>query len=430
MIVWARGAQAQTLADLLPEVVQSDERVLAPAADLTAAHNNSRVAWGDYYPQATVTGWAGNDQQLRPYDSAKHSDWAAKEGSVSISQLVYDFGKTGAKIGVAELQETQAKVAVDAARQGVVLDAATAYINLMKATETLRYSRISESNILKQSGLEEARVQKGGGYTTDVLQAKSQLAGAQARRVRAEGALVTARNHFTFVFGERDLKIEDMRWPGLPASVVPTSLADAMGIAEDKSSILKNELLKEDVARGNLGVARSASFFPRIEIVASHDSKKNVSQIHGVENDSTIKLQASMPFNLGGTAVNTLRSADSGVEAATYRSKTTHNQVVEAVRNAWQELSTAKENAAYLRNQANIAGEFLELARKEREHGTRSLLDVLNGETVYINAQSDAIGAEGDVLLAVFKLLYTMGILEPDLVLQAADTSSAGSVVR
>ena len=35
----------------------------------------------------------------------------------------------------------------------------------------------------------------------------------------------------------------------------------------------------------------------------------------------------------------------------------------------------------HLRNQANIAAEFLEVARKERKGGDRTLLEVLAGET-------------------------------------------------
>lgn len=424
LMLMASPSWSQSLGELLPQILKSDGRVLAPSADLDSAQQNSHIAWGDWYPQLTAQTWAGVDQELRPSASGRHSTMPAKEADLTVTQLLYDFGKTGAKIDIATLQEDQATVALHAARQALVLDSATAYTNLMRSAETLRYARSSEGNIVKQTGLEEARVQKGGGYTTDLLQAKSQLAGAQARRVRAEGSMVQARNHFTFVFNDVDMKLEDMRWPSLPASAVPPSLNEALAIAADHNLILKNEEMKEEIARGNSKIARSSGFFPRVELVADHYSKKNVGQIAGTENDSTIKVQVTLPINLGGTAINSVRGADSSLLAATHRYKTAKDQVIEAVRNSWQDLSTARENAGYLRNQANIAGEFLELARKERQNGTRSLLDVLNGETVFINAESDAVAAEADVLLAVFKLLYAMGVLEPELVIQTADATA------
>lgn len=46
------------------------------------------------------------------------------------------------------------------------------------------------------------------------------------------------------------------------------------------------------------------------------------------------------------------------------------------------------ERAEFLSNQVSMAANFLELARKERELGRRSLLDILNGEIGLINAQA------------------------------------------
>jgi len=73
-----------------------------------------------------------------------------------------------------------------------------------------------------------------------------------------------------------------------------------------------------------------------------------------------------------------------------------------------------------LRNQANIAAEFLTLARKERKLGKRSLLDVLNGETNLVNAESDAASAERDVDIAAFTLLAVMGKLAAKAVMRPA----------
>ena len=85
-------------------------------------------------------------------------------------------------------------------------------------------------------------------------------------------------------------------------------------------------------------------------------------------------------------------------------------------RNTWSNLERDRLNAEFLKNQANIAAEFLELARRERQLGERSLIDVLAGETALINANSDATAVETDVLLNVFRLLNIMGKLEAGVV--------------
>jgi outer membrane protein TolC len=84
-------------------------------------------------------------------------------------------------------------------------------------------------------------------------------------------------------------------------------------------------------------------------------------------------------------------------------------QALEEGRNALAGWQTSSERSAHLANQVEIAARFLELARKEREMGRRSLLDILNGEVALINAQSDATAARIDEVIAAYRLLRAVG---------------------
>lgn len=136
----------------------------------------------------------------------------------------------------------------------------------------------------------------------------------------------------------------------------------------------------------------------------------------GNETEKLAKIQLTYPFNLGFTAVNTLRAAKSSQSATELRYADARDVVEQQARDAWENLRTARENAALLKNQANIAAEFLDFARKERQLGRRSLIDVLAGETALIDASSDAASAEVDVSIAVYTLLNVMGRLQEDAV--------------
>ena len=110
--------------------------------------------------------------------------------------------------------------------------------------------------------------------------------------------------------------------------------------------------------------------------------------------------------------MNGIKAAKQKLVASEERLLDTRRRVIERVRNAWQNLETAKQTATILRNQEALAQKFLELARKERKAGKRSLLDVLNGETTLINAQSEAASAEADVEIFSYELLRAIGVLE------------------
>jgi adhesin transport system outer membrane protein len=120
----------------------------------------------------------------------------------------------------------------------------------------------------------------------------------------------------------------------------------------------------------------------------------------------------SFPFNLGFTAVNTLRGAKYGVTAVQNQIKEARDATENLIRDTWANMNMTKENYKFLENQATISAEFLELARKERKAGNKTLMDILGGETALINARSDAAAAESAVLTMGYTLLGAMGILE------------------
>ena len=70
-----------------------------------------------------------------------------------------------------------------------------------------------------------------------------------------------------------------------------------------------------------------------------------------------------------------------------------------------------------MRNQADLAAEFLTLARKERKLGKRSLIEILAMETALANARADTVKAENDLAVSAWTLLAVMGTLNPDSVI-------------
>ena len=116
-------------------------------------------------------------------------------------------------------------------------------------------------------------------------------------------------------------------------------------------------------------------------------------------------------FNLGMTAVNSLKAAENAVTSSSKTEAFQRETVEQRVRNAWDNLLINRTNFKILRNETAIAAEFLDLVRKERQLGNRQLQDVLQGETALINANSSATAAETDIAIGVYELLAAMGRL-------------------
>ncbi len=162
-----------------------------------------------------------------------------------------------------------------------------------------------------------------------------------------------------------------------------------------------------------MNTARS-SLFPKIKGIISHSEKQDFGGIVGFKRESSAKVDFSYPLNLSFSEYAGKDAAIQSYLSTQTRIKDQEDMITQMLRTTWDGLSTAQKNAEFLTNQARISGEFLELARKERQAGNRTLLDVLNGETAFINAQSDAIAARIEVLINSFTLLSLMGGLSID----------------
>jgi len=410
----ASAVDAASLLDDVAAMLSTHERIKAAEADVAAARANLDVSKGGYYPTASVTSNIGHEKiyTQNPLATATKTALAARELDLGLKQTLFDFGATDAGVESSSLSVDQALATLDQTRQAVLLAGLSAQLNLASAKRVLDHQIQSEANIKRQTDLEHARVEIGSGISTNELQSKTQLAGAQAARVRAEGALRQAVNRYRAVFNTVPADLEKIDVPDVSRVVLPTSEEDLVRAAlEDNPQVLVTSIAAE-IANATIASSFASGYRPVVTASVDQKYKRDVGGTIGDKNEMLVKVEATFDFNMGWTAQNTLLAAKSSHSAAASRLKDTRNQIEEQARNAWQRLETARLNADFLENQAHIATEFLGLARKELALGQRSLIDVLSGETSLINALVAADRAKTDVDIAILTVLNTMGKLE------------------
>ena len=408
--------QAKTLAELLPDMIETHQR-LQSAKDTEQAgqerYKQSRAAW---YPTVDFTGDVAREDTT--YNNRGQSTSLDRNiQKFRATQTLWDFGATDGAIKTTMGLWKQAENSKNMARQGLILEGVSAYLNLMKAAKTLGFSMQSEDNIKAQTGIEESLVEKGAGLSSDVLQAKAQLAQAAALRVVNEGLLENARSRFKAVYGELpgDDMILAFSYPDVPYDIVPGALDDAISIAKDENPAV---LVAKNMAAATQGVVDTArsSFYPSFNAFWEWWRKENDGgAIDTVKWEQRLGIEFAYNIWNGGGDEAALRASKLDHSAAINTSKDVERAIEEQVRVAWQNLITARAKAEWYRNQANISSEFLELARKERKLGNRSLLDVLQAEVGLNTAQSGALAAEIDQMVQAYTLLHAMGRLDLDL---------------
>lgn len=418
-------AHALPMRDALQEMMNQHERILSQEALVERASYGVDQAFAEWLPSVDLSLSGGFEKQIKP--SGADTSVFRNVATVEVSQKVFDFGKTSSGYQLAKLLYYKEKNTLTTTKQILMLEGIRAYLNVLRAKQALDYAIESEENIKKQTGMEEARVRRGSGLSTDVLQTKSTLAGAMATRARAQGVYVNALARFEALFS--DISSPDvLEMPQPPYTHLPKTLEEALDIAMEHSLALKAAKVDLMMSRQQLKSANS-NLFPNISMSASYKHRHNDSGTLGTKEEMLAKMDVRYTPFAGGRDRAARNASRASLVATEWQLLDVHNALEERVRSAWQNFMTAKANAQFLRNQAEISAEFLENARKERKLGKRSMMDLLNGETSYINTLSSAVSAETDMLIALYAVFEAMGTLDLDLMNVASSSLNPFSEV-
>ena len=303
------GARAQSLQESLSFMIEDHKRIRAAESDLASARNTAIASLGGWFPTLDVTAFYGLEEQRKP--DATDTKFYPRQVEFTLTQFLWDFGATNGTIRAAKRTYDQAQAILTSTLQSLILEGVTAHVNLIRANELVRFALISEENIKRQTELEDARVQRGSGFSTDVLQAKTQLAGSQARRVQAEGALQNARNRYRAVFYRDPGDLQSLVKPRPPIDMLPASLDETIEIAMENNPQLRAQLIAADIARETVNQTRATELFPTLNAIGTSTYKQDVQGTSGFKGEQLIKVELAYSLNLGMTQVNTLRAAKS-----------------------------------------------------------------------------------------------------------------------
>ncbi len=408
----------------LEELTATHKTVRAANADFLAADERLQETNGVWYPNLNVTGSIGREDQIN--SEADNTLLTPRQLDLTVTQRLYDFGSNDATIKQSELRKRASDANKKVAVQDILLQGIIAHLNLLRASEVADFALRSEENILAQEKLEADRLAAGGGQETDLLQVRSQLSAARARRIQAEGDVQIARNLFKKVYGFFP-EVEFLREvPAVERQRLPENVDAAVVRAIDGNLRIQAARLGTEALLEASKQNKADKLYPKLNAIAQVTAKQDVSGTEGYERDAIAKIEVSFPFNLGMTALNSIRASELDHTSGTFRLDQARDEIEELVRNAWQNFRTAQNTSDLLRDQAQLAADFLELAREERKLGNRSLLDVLAGETALLNARADATAARRNFAINAFTLLS----LVSDLTLEQMTINDYGGPLR
>ena len=393
----------------LTDLLKNHNEIVASGIETQRLELNSRVISKSRFPTLALKSSYGREDQVKP--DARNVLLNPRDFNLTLTMPIFDRALHHT-VEQVRLSVGQGSLVQKTTADRILLEGIGAQIGLSTSREVLELSQKSVQNIRNQTELESAKVDKGSGLTSDLLQAKTQLAGAQARETQAQSGFQLALNRYVAVFGNLPASHIPLDEIPVPISRIPADLDTAIEVALSQSAQLGLQKTALEIAGRGVELSRAANFYPKLNLTMETKYKKNFGGTRGFARDSVAKLELSLNFNTAGSAFDAHKGSTKALMSASRQYDQATILITEQVKNTWAQYEFAKANAQFLDNQAAISEEFLELARKEQALGSRTLLDVLAGETTYINAATDAFAAKGAVVQAAYTLLAIIGSLD------------------
>jgi outer membrane protein len=406
------AARAETLPDALVKAYQSNPQLNADRARQRATDENVPQALAGYRPQLVATLSAGLQRvrDLMPDNTIQTANLRPWTIGVTVTQVLFNGFKTASSVRVAEAQVSSGREALRNVGQGVLLDAVTAYMNVIANQAMVESQRVNVNVLREILGTTRRRLDAGDVTPTDTAQAEARLNRGLADLNAAEVALAISKATYTQVIGDQPAQL-------LPATTVdrlsPGSLAQATEVAGREHPAVIAASFDVDVAQSRIKVAES-SLLPSVTVQGSASKSVQADPTLGTlgTDQASVIGQLNAPIYDGGTAASQTRQAKEVATQSRIVLEQVRSQSRAAIVGAWVTNEGTKVALTAAESEVRAATIALRGVEKEAQGGQRTTIDVLNAQQDLTSARSRLILAQRDRVIASYTLLSAVGRLD------------------
>jgi outer membrane protein len=329
----------------------------------------------------------------------------------TITQTIFNGYQTANQTRRAEAQVLAARATLRVTEQTVLLNAATAYMNLLRDTAILDLQRRNVEVLQEQLRQTRDRFNVGEVTRTDVAQSESSLAAGRSQVLTAESNYKASGATYRQVIGTDPGKLS----PGSPVDrFSPQSLQAAIDFAGAVHPSVTTAEYNVDVAQQQVKVAEGA-LYPTVSVQGTVQKNFMVG-LNTIESyNASVLGQLSVPIYQGGAEYSLIRQAKETLGQQRINLDVARDQVRQVVVQSWGQLEAAKANIDATTAQVQSSEIALNGVREEARVGQRTTLDVLNAQQTLVNARVALVTAQRDRVVASYTLLSAVGRLAPQI---------------
>ena len=416
-IIFPLQAYSATLKSALKLTYENNLELQAERKNLDVQKEVLNISKSDFFPTITLTGKKNfedtNKLTNQSGGDASISDVNTLSSSIKIEQTLLDGQGRNSEYEKSKLGLNLSEAQLIKKEQEIFLKAIESYTELILVYEKLSINQENVNLLQRHFEIDNARLGRGQITATDLAQSQSSLAGAQAKYIDAQNNIVTSKLNYENIIGPINNQ-EKLKKIYKSDVAIPSSLTEAMGISKNKSP----ELIIADIEYGqselDVKIARS-DLLPTAKLSLERTYTDDLSSAYDEREKDVLQATVSWPFQFGGknkSEVNKNLQVKGMKRLLLENSQRNNTQSVTA---AWSTLESSKSFLRAVQTQVKAAEIANEGINYEYESGlNRSTFDVLQSRSNLINAKIDLAEAERNYLLAQYKLLKSVGLLNSD----------------
>lgn len=379
-----------------PKISEAAAQIRVGVADLDAA----KSAW---YPQISLQASGGRSHQTDSSGSLDNNG----SGGITLSQLLYDFGRTGSAIDEQHKLSEAYRYSLFATMTTVAQDTLRAYLEVKRYRSLVEASHANLASLERVRDIARLRADAGLSSDSDVLQAQTRIAGMRATLEQYRAQARSAQAQLTVLTG-----VVSDELPELPESLLNQQIT-LDKIAYENSSAVRSAQAKQEAALERVRQAQS-NHWPTIRVEAGRTRYENSSRSYW---DDELQLRVEAPLYQGGLVNARTRAAEGDREAAVAAIQQSKLNINQQASTAYADMIGAQQRQTAGEQQFNSAVHTRSVYADEYKLNKRSLNDLLSVEQDVFQADSSRLMALYDgwdatvrYAAAVDNLLDIMGI--------------------
>ena len=358
---------------------------------------------------------------LPPTDTFQSGGTTPRGFGATLTQNLFNGFQTANRTRQAEGQVQAARETLRSIEQTVLLNAATAYMNLLRDSAILDLQRSNLEVLEEQLRQTRQRLESGNVTATDVYQSESRLSVGRTQVFAAEANYRTSRAVYRQVIGKEPGKL-------FPATAVdrflPKTLPAAITVGSSENPIVKTAQFDVDVAMSQVKIAEG-TLYPTLSLLGNVQRSYDLGLTTPETFTASVGGQLSVPIYQGGAEYSLIRQAKETLGQRRHDLDVARDQARVTVAQAWAQLDAAKGSIQSTQSQVKSAESALNGVREEARLGQRTTLDVLNAQQELVNARVAMVSAQRDRVVNSYSVLAAVGRLGPQVLGLAVPTYDA-----